>query len=157
MARLNEAWAVLGDGRRRRDYDRTRISPEPDAVQEAVLGAARALVSGRRFGEAEAVDLRDMALSAGPHRLAVRFLRVLDARELEAWLTGPDFAAGPDRVDCRVALACRVLVPEEARQRLRRIPRSAVAIDLIESRLFGTFPSPLAEARFRPFLLGGGD
>ena len=158
MALLNEAWATLGDRSLREAYDQGRRAPEPAAVQDAVLAAARAVLSGRVRADAgtevgrPSCEKGDLWIENPPARVSVRFVRLLGTAELEAWLQSAAIAFGRDRVSPAVLIACRVLVPDEAHLRLQSIRVPAVAIDLIRSKAFGAFPCARSEELFSPFL-----
>ena len=153
MARLNEAWATLGDPFLREAYDLGRIVREPRLVQDAVVAAARAELFGRGW-TATVVSGSDVLFGGREPRVAVRLLRILNSTSLDAWLpsAGVLFAGG--QIDCAVLLACRVLVQEEASLRVEAAAFPAVAVDLIESVAFGRLPESAAEL-FRPFLTPG--
>jgi curved DNA-binding protein CbpA len=150
MAALNEAFETLGDRERRRRYDLLRRIPEPPEVLEAILGAARAALGPGIATPAGAGG--DLVVRSRAGRASVRFAPFAGGDELAAWLRSAGSQASGGGSDAAVILACRVLDPEDARLRLGAVRFAAAAIDLIEARLFGRFPSDELAEVFSPFL-----
>jgi hypothetical protein len=136
MSAINDAWAVLGDPVRRREYDaqlaRPAIHPEFAA---AILAAARDVVlrGGWRIVEDHG---KAVILERGRQRIRVLFMDRLDNTLLLGLAT-----QSPE--PC-VALAIRVE---------GRIGPSATAIDLMHAEQFGLpLPEEPASSLFSAFL-----
>jgi len=152
MTLLNEAWSILGDPDRRRAYDQSLMVPEPAFIQDVILDAAYGLIqrSGVKGGGVDTQTPRDFEITGGVS-VSVRLRRVLDSRELDSWLRVATLDAAR-RPDCAVILACRVLVPDVLESRLHGSGVPGVAIDLIDSRVFGRFPCARSAALFEGLL-----
>jgi len=134
MTAINEAWEVLGDARRRRDYDAEISKPAPNAdIVAAILHAAKDTVlrGGWRVLEDSG---RTLLLENARQKLRVALVEVVDnAALLRLARQYPELC---------VALAVRIEGPVHAGP-------SIVAIDLLRSERHGP---PLPEGPCRSLL-----
>jgi hypothetical protein len=136
MSAINEAWAVLGDSARRREYDALLSKPplHPDFAA-AILAAAREVVLRGGWKVVEDHG-RALILEQARQRLRVLFLDRMD----NAFLLGL-VRQSPE--SC-IALVLRVEGP---------IGPSATVIDLLHSTHVGApLPEEPARSLFTPFL-----
>jgi hypothetical protein len=136
MSAINEAWAVLGDPARRREYDASMAKPpvHPDFAS-AILGAARDVILRGGWRTVESHE-KALILEQARQRIRVVFLDRLD----NGLLLG---LARQSSEPC-VVLALRVEGP---------IGPSACAIDLLHSVQLGApLPDGVARSLFVPFL-----
>jgi hypothetical protein len=134
MSAINEAWAVLGDAARRREYDASLAKPalHPDFASAILLAARDVVLRGgwkvvEDYGKA-------LVLERSRQRVRILFLDRLD----NALLLG---LAGQSPEPC-IALALRIEGP---------IGPSAPAIDLLHS---GHFGAPLPEEPVKSLIAG---
>jgi hypothetical protein len=137
MSAINEAYAVLGEPERRREYDRRMAQPGPGTeLAAAILQAARdlALRSGWRLVED---NTRDMLLESGRTRVRLVFIERLDEGALHR--AAREF---PEPV---VVLAVAADFRMEAPAGAARA--AAAVIDLMRGRRFGrAFPADFEAA-----------
>lgn len=151
MVLANEAWVVLADPESRRAYDLSLRVPEPPQVREAILEAACTVLLGAGTSQVRGGRV-SFTLARESVRVAVETFETLDGETLGAWL--PTAVADPRlrSHDCVVLMACRVLDPDEMRLRLEKARIPVIAIDLMESRACGEFPSEQVRELFGSFL-----
>jgi hypothetical protein len=134
MTAINQAWEVLGDPRRRGDYDLEISRPAPNAdIVAAILLAARETVlrGGWRVVEDNG---RTLLLEQARQRLRIVLVEVVDTSML--------LRLARQYPELCVALATRIEGPLHAGP-------SVVAIDIMRSELQG---SPLPEGPCRSLL-----
>jgi curved DNA-binding protein CbpA len=134
MTAINEAWAVLGDARRRRDYDIESSKPAPNAdITAAILLAARETVLRGGWKVLEDKG-RTLLLENARQKVRIALVEFVDnAAILRMARQYPEFC---------VALAVQIAGP------LQTMP-SIVAIDLVRSERYGP---PLPEGPCRSLL-----
>jgi hypothetical protein len=134
MTVINEAWEVLGDARRRRDYDAllSKPAPNPDIVS-AILLAAREVVlrGGWRLIEDGG---RVLVLENARQRVRVALVEYVDGNAL--------LRMSRQYPELCIALAVQVETPLQAGS-------SAVAIDLLRSERHG---APIPDGPCRTLL-----
>jgi DnaJ-domain-containing protein 1 len=153
MSLVNDAYACLGDDSRRRTYDMDLKMTESAAMRTAILSAADELLrkSGWRMVE---LELRDRVFEQGSRRVGVRFVSVLDQRAFERWNRWANQLLLRNVVEWGVVLSCRVRAVEQVDSKSSQYRRKTTAIDLIDSRMFGSaLPDAEYQDLFRPFVL----
>jgi len=134
MTAINEAWEILGDARRRRNYDEEISKPEPNAdIVAAVLLAAREAVLR---GGWRVIEDHGRSLLLEHLRLRVRIVLLETADNAAVLRLARQYP------ELCVALATRIEGP-------LHIAPSVVAIDLMRSELHGP---PLPEGPCRSLL-----
>jgi curved DNA-binding protein CbpA len=136
MATINEAYAVLADRERRSVYDRTNTKRGIN-IGEAVLRAARENLLKKNWKVADDRQ-QEVVLKDGTHRVQVFFVTFLDREVLRRCRLRSDGFS--------VILAFRI---DPA---FNIASDSMAVIDLMFSRLYGTFPDDKYKELFQPFL-----
>ena len=136
MARINEAYEVLREPRKRSAYDQTHTR-RGGKIDDAVLGAARESLLKKNWTLAgERLD--GFLLENAGRRVRVAFVPTLTPALFQEYRKRPEAFC--------VVLALRIDPSFNA------MPKSIAVIDLLYSRLLGSFPDNQYAELFQPFL-----
>src|SRR5215471_6955546 len=140
MARINEAYAVLGDLTRRRKYDRQQRMSCSSDLALPIVAAARAALLKQRWTVLHD-DGGSLLLEESSRRVRVTFLDRLTNDKLRK--------LGRHYTEFGVVLAVDVEKPIN-------LSLQVAVIDLVHSEHYGApFPDEGYQALFRPFLCSG--